>query len=426
MAIERKDKKAGISAAPVAIATPVLPSNAHSRVTPKGSVHNRKAAPETSPVTTPEPVASDREHDVFFQRFIRLALMDANTEDVTATPIETWIKDNLLSLGKDFDPKDPIDNAYAHFQRSNSTDRRITADFESRGEYTPHIYNPLTGGRVAPSPNVIIDDGFRAPAFKLSKSEAREALAADIKTVSGIYAAEAGMSPKDFAKVMGGIATIESSFGVIRSVTGTKYSSSAGGAFHYLNDTISGQVIQHMKDPHIATRLEQLGVQVGNGLSKSEAWTMKEDNVLAGSILAKRIIETVRKSPELKDDIVALATRVYQSHNLGDAGARALAQGGRAALEAKDHRADDNNPMFFRGASSDAEVNQRYTKFVTNAIASASKLIDNAFDGPSTTLTQAKPNTKPTIVASAHLPERASPVVVAENKKHRLPAPEPS
>lgn len=36
MAIEKKDKKAGISAAPVAIATPLLPSNAHSRVTPKG------------------------------------------------------------------------------------------------------------------------------------------------------------------------------------------------------------------------------------------------------------------------------------------------------------------------------------------------------------------------------------------------------
>jgi hypothetical protein len=316
-----------------------------------------------------------------FERRRLLEILYDNADEVSNESLITWAKDNDSVLGQEFDPKDPIDVAHAQFRRKNATDRDLTARFEN-DNYTSLIINPRVSsqaGRDRNNPNSVIDDGFKIPAFKLNKEQARTDLARDIKTVSEMYARDAGMDAKDFAKVMGGIATIESRFGVLRSVSGTKYASSAGGAYHYLNGTIAGEVRQSMSDPRISSRVATLGVSVSDGVSKSEAWALKEDNILAGSILAKRIVETVRRNPELKNDIEALTTRVYQAHNLGDAGARALARGGRQALESLDHKADDNNPMFFKNTSSDAEVNARYRKFVAGAIASANPLIDVAF-----------------------------------------------
>ena len=353
------------------------------------------------------------EDEIAVQRFRQLQLLESSTalydnkQDLTDLSIDQWAKAHPNEIGTQFDATDATDNAYAAFRRANPMDREITADYEARN-YSSYIINPRDPSHAGRSRNgSIIDDGFKAPEFKLSKSEARTALSNDIKTVSQMYATEAGMSARDFAKVMSGIATIESSYGVIRSVKGTKYASSAGGAFHYLDRTIAGEVEQNMNDPRIASRVAKLGVTLNNGVAKSEAYTLKEDNILAGSILAKRIVDTVRKNPELKDDIEALATRVYQSHNLGDAGARALARGGRAALEATDHKADDNNPMFFRGASSDAEVNARYTKFVGNAIRSSETFVAAAFDGSEAALASAKPHDKKATKIAANLPEPA-------------------
>ncbi len=398
---DKKDTKSPISAAPVAIATAAAPSR---EIALKGTTVTRyKAEPSEAPQNpnfTAKPAKTTEE--IAFDRYNQTQLRE-NGHDLTSEPLMNWIKGNIADLGNGFDLNDKIDASYAAFQQANPSDRQLTANFE-RAEYSPFIYNPRTShGRHSNSPNSIIDDGFKAPAFKLDKQEARLNLAADIKTVSDMYATEAGMSSKDFAKVLGGIATIESRFGVLRSVSGTKYASSAGGAFHYLDGTIAGEVRNSMSDPRISGRVNRLGVEIHNGVSKSEAFTLKEDNVLAGSILAKRVIEAVRKNPELKDDIAALTTRVYQSHNLGEAGASALARGGRNALEALDHKADDNNPMFFRGTSSDTEINNRYKQFVSNAVASSAALIENTF-GSSTTLAQNRQ--QPVKVAVATLPSR--------------------
>ncbi|HAJ90451.1 MAG TPA: hypothetical protein DCM27_05500 [Rhodospirillaceae bacterium] len=406
MADNKKDQKS-ISAAPVVITTPVAPAVAsRGAVHLKGTTESRLRREEQ--IVQPLPAdAPKSEQDIAFQRFIHLDLINYGQE-LTALSLNDWVKDNAANLGKYFDPKDPIDRSYADFQRNNPSDRRVTSAYET-SVFTPFVHNPRNHSSVL-SPNSIIDDGFKAPAFKLSKNEARTALAADIKTVSEMYAADAGMSAKDFAKVMGGIATIESSFGVLRSVSGTKYASSAGGAFHYLDGTIAGEVKQNMNDPRIANRVAKLDVNIKDGIAKSEAWTMKEDNILAGSILAKRIIATARANPELKNNIEALATRVYQSHNLGDAGARALAQGGVDALNAKDSRATANNPMFFRGANSDAEVHGRYNKFVSKAVTSADTLIETAFaSSASATATIA--------IAKASASSKAD---------LRIPAPEPT
>lgn len=396
MATEKKDTKPPISGAPVAIVTPVAPSrevalksSTHSRYKAENPGPRQNGAIPESPPKTVEEIAEDR-----YKQMIML-----NGHDLTSLSLTDWIKTNLFQLGADFNPNDKIDRSYAQFLQANPNDREITAAFEAH-HYSPLVLDPRfsSHGGYSTSPNAIIDDGFKTPGFKLDKHQARTALAADIKTVSDMYAADAGMSPKDFAKVMGGIATIESNFGVFRSVKGAKYASSAGGAFHYLDGTIAGEVRQSSSDPRISSRVNMLGVNIKDGVTKSEAWSLKDDNILAGSILAKRIIDTVRKNPELKDDIAALTTRVYQSHNLGEAGANALARGGRRALEAMDHRADDNNPMFFRGASSDTEINNRYKKYVSGAVASVAPLIAEAFADPSPLALQDK---KPIRVATA-------------------------
>lgn len=373
-----------ISATPSGIVAkvPAGPAQQRSVATLKGTTDSRLKPEQDSAFQTMMAKISPADEDFERRRF--LEILYANADEVLNEPLTTWVKNHEELLGREFNINDPIDLSYAQFRRQNDTDREVTAEFENKN-YTPLAINPRApsqAGRDKNVPNAVIDDGFKAPTFKLSKSEAQTALAKDIKTVSEMYAQDAGMDAKDFAKVMGGIATIESRFGVLRSVSGTKHASSAGGAFHYLNGTIAGEVRQSMSDPRISSRVATLGVSVNDGVSKSEAWALKEDNVLAGSILAKRIVETVRKNPELKNDIEALTTRVYQAHNLGDAGARALARGGRQSLEALDHKADDNNPMFFKGASSDTEINNRYKKFVAGAVASANPLIDAAFSSP--------------------------------------------
>jgi hypothetical protein len=339
-----------------------------------------------------------QEHTKYLERMRLLEILYDNADEVSKEPLIAWVKNNDTVLGQEFDTKDPIDVAHAQFRRQNTTDREVTAEFEN-DNFTPLIINPRIpsqAGRDRNIPNAVIDDGFKIPTFKLSKEQARTDLAKNIRTVSEMYAQDAGMDAKDLAKVMGGIATIESRFGVLRSVSGTKYVSSAGGAFHYLNGTIAGEVRQSMSDPRISGRVAALSVSVNDGVSKSEAWVLKEDDVLAGSVLARRIVETVRRNPELRNDIEALTTRVYQAHNLGDAGARALARGGRQALESLDHRADDNNPMFFKNTSSDAEINARYRKFVAGAIASANPLIDVAFSSsPQPTMVAALKRNEP-------------------------------
>lgn len=304
-----------------------------------------------------------------YQRFM---LLTENCRDML---------DELREEGSGFDPSDPIDQAHAAFKAENPKDRETVAQYEVEN-LAPSYYNPrlpYTMGRGTHSPHSVMDDGFRPPTYKLDKNAARTDLARDIATVSKMYAGDAGMSEKDFAKVMGGIATIESRFGVSRSVTGTKHPSSAGGAFHYLDGTIAGEVRNAANDPRITSRVAALGVNTKDGIAKSEAWTLKDDNILAGSVLARHIVDTVKKHPELRNDPAALATRVYQTHNMGEAGANALARGGLTALNAVDSRIAENNPMFFNGAGSSAEVNQRYTKFVAGAVNSASPLIEAAF-----------------------------------------------
>ncbi len=411
MAIKEQNGKPPISAAPSGIVAPsASPVQGRAALPPQSQLK----VPVTGKLKAEEPenrafsIEKETQQAIDLKRSIQFSLIN-NINDVTlmpVMPVEEWIKKHPSELGTDFKKSDPIDVAYAEFRNKNSTDRTVTAVFESENHasYIVSPRLPSQAGRDRTIPSAVIDDGFKVPAFKLSKEQARTELARDIRTVSEMYAADAGMSAKDFAKVMGGIATIESRFGVLRSIPSgaTKYASSAGGAFHYLNGTIAGEVRQSMSDPRIASRVAALGVSVNNGVSTSEAWTLKDDNILAGSILAKRIVETIRKNPELKDDVAALTTRVYQAHNLGDAGARTLAQGGVSAL---DDKSKANNPLFFKNAQSDADVNSRYTKFVTGAIASANPLIETAF----TTL----PET--TVVASAR-----------QNKPSGLPSREPA
>lgn len=324
--------------------------------------------------------------------------------------LENSLMTNLGSYEEDYDAnldlQNLIDEAYSDFNQENADDKEITAEYDHELSSKFSIPLGLAGKHPGSSSRfAVIDDGFKAPKFSLPPSQARADLAKDIVTVSNMYAAEAGMSPKDFAKVLGGVATIESKFGVLRSVSGTKFESSAGGAFHYLNGTIAGEVREGMSDPRIANRVAALGVSVKDGITKSEAWALKEDNVLAGSVLARNIVDLVRKNPELRGDVTALTTRVYQSHNLGDAGAAALARGGRAALEKTDYKADDNNPMFFRGTSSDAEVNQRYSKFVAQAVSAATPLVETAFATSTTTLAATKHQGKDVALGPLTAPE---------------------
>lgn len=296
-------------------------------------------------------------------------------------------KDSLVSklfkaeaeplVGPPLDLKNPIDAAYVRFHTANPDDRKTTATYE---RYISSV--PAGSPHYRPQFHVS-NDGFKAPAFTLAPAVAREQLAGDIGKVSKMYAADAGMSEKDFARVMGGIATIESRFGVARSVSGTKYASSAGGAFHYLDATIAGKVRQSLDDdPRISARVASLGVNVSDGVSKGEAWTLKEDNVLAGSILARDIVRMAKARPDLRNDATALATEVYKAHNMGEAGAAALARGGVDALNAVDSRIIANNPMFFRKG----DAQQNYASFVGNAVHAADDLFAKLDKKPTTVL----------------------------------------
>jgi hypothetical protein len=380
------------------------------KLTPERDAPFQKAIKNVTPVATSSEDMNDERRQAAQWSFLNIFGWNKNKEDVTSdvSPLLSWIDINKDELGQGFDKNQPTDMAYAEFKRANKGDDEITARYESEQllpHYrTAHASSSRTTASQPLSRFSVIDDGFKAPKTNLPANEARTELATDIRKVSKMYAAEAGMSEKDFAKVLGGIATIESRFGVLRSVSGTKYASSAGGAFHYLDGTIAAEVKQSMNDPRIASRVAELGVNVKDGVKKSEAYTLKEDNILAGSILAKQIVETARKHPELKNDITELATRIYQSHNLGEAGAKALAQGGRSELERVSSKADDNNPMFFKGAKSDEDVNNRYSRFVSSAIVSASPLIETAFAG------QASP----------------SVVLASKDRKMGYPAPEPT
>ncbi len=311
--------------------------------------------------------------DLEMQYFVLTRLFGGNADDMTGRFSDP---DDALPLVKymqklGLDPKDPIDSAHAGFHRENRSDRQITSDFESR--YIPQYAIANPNYSVAPSA------GFKPPAFTMSKTEARAKLAADIVTVSGMYAAEAGMSKEDFAKVLGGVAVIESRFGVAREVKGTKHPSSASGAFHYLDGTMAGKLREKMaSDPRITARVDTLGINVKDGVSKAEAWGLKDDNILSASVLANDLVKLVKQNPQLKGDVAALTARLYQTHNMGDAGARALAQGGIQAVNKLDPRIAENNQLFFGKTSSTEEVQARYTNFTAKAVGAATPLLEEA------------------------------------------------
>lgn len=366
----KKDPKNQISAAPSPITTDVAAGTAHGKVN-KGAEQDAAFQRMMAGITDPDSVEQRKAQD----RFVQIDLIGENADDIFGEMLADWAEQNAELLGNDFDPKDPIDVAYSNFKRENPRDAELNHKWER--EYDASYSNMMTAVPAGIAGNRV-SGTFTPPAYTLDKTKARADLARDIATVSDMYAKEAGISSRDLAKVLGGIATIESRFGVLRRVTGTAYASSAGGALHYLNGTIAGETRQSMSDPRVAARVNTLGVNVANGVSAEEAWTLKEDNILALSLLSRRVVRTLREHPELKDNPVALATRVYQAHNLGDAGANALARGGRFALEALDHKAAANNPMFFRGAGSDQEIQSRYGKFVGAAMAAATPHVDAA------------------------------------------------
>jgi hypothetical protein len=248
-------------------------------------------------------------------------------------------------------------------------------------EFAGFCYKPSGKGGLGKSshPSCIRDDGFQTPRFNMNPAEqtvARRNLADAIQVTSAQYGPEAGVSQKDMARALGAIATIESSFGTKRSVVGTKFASSAGGAMHYLDGTIAGEVRANMKDARIAERVSALGVNPADGISKTEAWTLKNDDLLATRLVAIGMVKLAKKHPELAQNPEALATRYYMQHNMGEGGANALERGGVAAVNNADSRIVANNPMFFRGADSSAEVTGRYQKYVVGAMKSAGNLMD--------------------------------------------------
>lgn len=363
------------------LTAPVIKTN----VTPKPAL-KEAIAKNAQDVTAPPAVGPDS--DFAFQQFMRLMIFSESSKAAFGNEEEnkyhTDIDLNVDNVGPGFDPKNPIDQVFSAFRRDNSGDRETTAHFERYVLQNPQYYPRYSVTPDKPG------QSFVPPAFKIDPTEARKNLAKDLVTVSNMYAAEAGMKPADFAKVLGGVAVIESRFGVLREVKGTKYESSASGAFHYLNGTMAGHLRNNAGDKRITDRLTSLGIDINDGISKREVWLAKDDNIVAGSTLAKDVIRIVQANPALRSDPEALIKRVYQEHNMGAAGARALAQGGITAVEKVDHRIDDNNPMFFRGASSAKEVDNRYAAFTGKAFNAAAPLIDEAMGLTGPTMAAAK------------------------------------
>lgn len=388
MAIERKDKKAGISAAPVAIATPVLPSNAHSRVTPRGSVHNRKAAPETSPVTTPEPVAADREHDVFFQRFIRLALMDANTEDVTAYNGEYLTYEDLTSKKTltqaeifNANPLDPrVQETQVAEHINHATGRRsyyvgegLTEQLAARNQ---HQNLPSTGRPLTSRP-----DNFRMTSIGQIQREMHQAIE--------IAARETGVP----AKLLGAMAGKESLFGK-QQIS----SSGAEGLFHQTDGYLKSNYVQN---PQQAARIAAVVPEAAEYMADGKI-TISEANRLAWNLLAAAMLTGLRAKAVAKDFNLDLNDErtwgyVYTDHNAGRASLKRLVSGGMT-----EGWIQKLNPSMYKGVKSGEDVLRIATDDMIR--------YGNRYEK----------------LATAIANTAASPIVVAENKKHRLPAPEPS
>lgn len=344
--------------------------------------------PRTKGNATP-PAASSSEHDPAFQKTIG-KIVD-NADQITEPPVADFLPidvrrliDPQLALAFDnrFEEHlEALGQSYDSFQKSPEGVARAQAMAARDAEFSGFCYKPSSKGGLGKSshPSCIRDDGFQTPRFSMNPAEqtaARTHLANAIQVTSAQYGPEAGVSPKDMARALGAIATIESSFGTKRSVVGTKFASSAGGAMHYLDGTIAGEVRANMKDARIAERVSALGVNPADGISKTEAWTLKNDDLLATRLVAIGMVKLAKKHPELAQNPEALATRYYMQHNMGEGGANALERGGVAAVNNADSRIVANNPMFFRGADSSAEVTGRYQKYVVGAMKSAGNLMD--------------------------------------------------
>lgn len=354
------------------------------------------------------PSPSGREHDPAFQATMAGIVRNAaqmtgaaapspsgNNEDNKDRPLDVKrLTDALEAVAADrafegwlesLSHFEGIDRIFNALRSSPEGEARESALAARDAEFSRFCDEPGKGGAAKSSrASCVRDDGFRVPRFKMNPEEqsaARVSLATAIHTASAEYALGAGISQKDMVRTLGAIATIESSFGTQRSVVGAKYASSAGGAMHYLNGTIAAEVRANMRDPRIAERVASLGVNPADGIGESEAWTLKNDDLLATRLVAIGVAELARKRPELAGNPEALATHYYMRHNLGPGGANALLHGGVAAVGEK---AAANNPLFFRGAGSSAEVVARYQKFVSGAMASADTLMAQLPRGQST------------------------------------------
>ncbi|HRK97860.1 MAG TPA: hypothetical protein PLE43_05190 [Alphaproteobacteria bacterium] len=279
------------------------------------------------------------------------------------------MQENLDNLLAAIDPNDDIDRVYDSFHDPEREAYLASVDNDYQNGFRSGSHGGSSGSTGR----------WVSPSFNLSKSELRGQLASDITEVSHMYAADAGMSPRDLAAVLGGIATIESRFGVAREVRGTKYASSASGAFHYLDGTMRGELKQYGSDPRIAARINKLGINVSDGVDKSEVMALKDDNILAASIKAKDIVAIVKRHPELAKDVDGLVAEVYKQHNMGEAGARAFNRGGIGAVAQIDHRIIGNNPMFFRGTNDSNVVANRYEQFTAKAVSASASHLDTAF-----------------------------------------------
>jgi hypothetical protein len=332
------------------------------------------------------PAASGSEQDPAFQK--TMGRIVDNAGQMTEPPASEFLPidvrrllDPQLALAGDkrfeeyLESLGSVEGAFKSFQESPEGEARAQAMVARDAEFSGFCYKSGKGraGKFS-HPSCIRDDGFQTPRFNMNAAEqagARLHLSNAINLTAAQYAAEAGVSQKDMARILGGIATIESSYGTKRSVVGAKYASSAGGAMHYLDGTIAAEVRANMGDRRVAERVAALGINPADGISKSEAWALKNDDLLSTRLVAIGIVNLAKKNPELARSPDALATRYYMQHNLGAGGANALLSRGVSAVG---EVAASNNPMFFRGADSSAEVTGRYQRYVVGAMKSADNL----------------------------------------------------